>query len=109
MATAEYKNLSDEQLAHKVIESERALVGLKFQHSMSTLENTSKLGKLKKDIARLKTEARRRETAQGLGKDSLVQSHAKSFAKSAPAAKATTEEAAGGFLSGIVDKLTGKE
>jgi large subunit ribosomal protein L29 len=105
----QFTDLTDEQLAHKVIENERSLVGLKFQHSMSTLENTSRLGKLKKDIARLKTEARRRELEKGLNKDSLVQSHAKTFTKPAPEAKATTEQAAGGFLSGIVDKLTGKE
>ena len=104
-----FKDLSDQQLAHQVIESERSLVGLKFQHSLSTLQNTSKLGKLKKDIARLKTEARRREVAQGARKDTLVQSHAATFVKAAPAGKATTEEAAGGFLSGIVDKLTAKE
>jgi hypothetical protein len=83
-------------------------VTLQFQNSMSTLENTARLAVVRKQIARLKTEARAREIDQGLPKDTLFIQYSKTFAKTdtvAPHEVVTS----GGFLSGIVDKLTGKE
>lgn len=106
---AEQQNepLSDEQLVHDLLQAERDLVGLRFQHSMSTLENTAELAVARKQIARFRTEARQREIAQGLPKNGLIQQHGKSFrSTAAPSAEA---HESGGFLAGIVDKLTGKE
>jgi len=100
--------LSDEQLVHKMLQVERDLVDARFKHSMNALENTAKLGGLRKEIARLKTEARKRESAAGLEKNGLFTKHAGSFGTSdADAAEAPAEK--GGFLSGIVDKLTTKD
>lgn len=104
---AQMAEYTDEQLAQQVLEAERQLVSLKFQHAMSALENTAQLGQVRKSIARLKTEARRREREQGLPKDTLVKQHAKTLAKS-EGEQVEQVEASGGFLSGIVDKLTGK-
>jgi large subunit ribosomal protein L29 len=105
MALAE---LQDEQLIKSLLQNERDLLAMRMRHSMNQLENTSQLRNLRKDIARMHTEARRREAAQGLSKDSLLHTHRRAFtpeigdADQAPAEK-------GGFLSGIVDKLSGKE
>ncbi|MCO4746312.1 MAG: 50S ribosomal protein L29 [Proteobacteria bacterium] len=103
-----FADLTDEQLVHTIIASERELLAARFAHSQQQLENTATLGSLRKTVARLRTETRTREIAAGLNKDALVNLHAKTF----QAAEATVEEGTqekGGFLSGIVDKLQGKE
>jgi large subunit ribosomal protein L29 len=108
-----FDDLSDEQLVHEVLQSERELVGGRFKLSMQQLENTSRLRVIRKEIARMRTEARRREIAAGLARDTLLARHRRTFsaadraagAAAAPAAKAEK----GGFLAGIVDKLKGKE
>jgi len=101
--------LSDDALVAKIRERERELVRTRFAHSMNQLENTASLRVIRKDIARLQTEARAREVAQSRPKGSLLQLTAKKEA----APEATTTPAAapekGGFLKGIVDKLTNKE
>lgn len=111
MATATpatYGDLSDEQLIHSVLRKERELVRARFRHSTNQLENTAELKVLRREVARLLTEARRREVAQGLGKDALLAGHRGSFrTEGEESAEAAPEK--GGFLSGIVDKLTGKE
>ena len=106
-----FADLSDEQLVHRVLQSERDLVAARFKHSLNQLENTAKLGVLRRDIARLRTEARARELAAGLRKGDLLAKHRTSFAGAGkPAAGGETKATEkGGFLSGIVDKLTGKE
>jgi ribosomal protein L29 len=99
--------MSDEQVVHRMFHAERELVAARFRHSMNQLENTSKLGVLRREIAQLKTEARRREASAGLAKGSLIGSHAKSFTVSRGKGLASADK--GGFLSGIVDKLTSQE
>lgn len=111
MATSqEIKVLSDEALTHRLFEVEHNLVKARFAHSMGQLENTAVLGGMRKDIARIKTEARVREVAQGLPKDSLIRAHRKTF--NVPASTESTGQTAeekGGFLQGIVDKLTSND
>jgi large subunit ribosomal protein L29 len=101
-------DLTDEQLVHQVLQTERELVAARFKHSMNQLENTARLRVLRRTIAQLRTEARARETASGLAKNALFARHTASFAASRGTA-AAAPAAKGGFLSGIVDKLTGKE
>jgi len=100
------KDLSNEQLMQNLQERERALVGMRFRLSMNQLENTATIRTVRKDIARIKTEARRREVEGGLAKDGLASGT--KLVSSAPAAAPVAAER-GGFLKGIVDKLTGKE
>ena len=79
---------------------------------MGSLENTSSLRILRRRIAQIKSEARSREIAEGLAKDSLIRLHRKTYdASSVPtgADVSETDEDGGGFLQGIVDKLTNKE
>ena len=104
-----YSELTDEQLVHQVLQTERDLIGARFKHSTSQLENTSKLRVLRREIARLRTETRSREIAQGLAKNGLLIQHRKTFGGAAPSEAASPAQEKGGFLSGIVDKLTGKE
>jgi ribosomal protein L29 len=103
-----FQELSDEQLVHKALETERELVTKRFQHKMNRLENQAQLGGLRRSIARIRTEARRREIAGGLPKGALLAKHRASFQPSAAGASGASSEK-GGFLSGIVDKLTSNE
>ncbi|TVQ91746.1 MAG: 50S ribosomal protein L29 [Deltaproteobacteria bacterium] len=101
------KSMSDESLTHRLVEAERELVHRRFAHSQGALENTASLRELRKEIARIKTEAGRRESQQGLPRDAIFNKYRKTLGKSQP--KAASEESKGGFLQGIVDKLTGNE
>ena len=104
-----FAELSDQDLVVKVYEAERALVAARFKHSTNQLENTSELRNLRRSIARIRTELRTREIAGGLSKDSLLSLH-KPAAKGAGAAdSADAAEEKGGFLKGIVDKVTGND
>ncbi len=104
---ATINDYSDEQLVHRMLEVERDLVSARFKHSMNQLENTAAIGVMRKEIARLKTEAGRREREGGLEKNALFDRHAKSFGASEGSSSVSTDK--GGFLSGIVDKLTGND
>ena len=101
-------DLSDEQLVHKALETERELVTKRFQHKLNRLENQAQLGELRRDIARLQTEARQREIAAELPKGALFAKHRSTFSAGSAGSSAAPVEK-GGFLSGIVDKLTAKE
>ena len=105
---ATFAELSDQELVHRVYKAERDLVSARFKHSMNQLENTSVLRQIRREIATLRTETRRRERDNELPKDSLLQQHGASFGGVAGGESAAPAEK-GGFLSGIVDKLTGKD
>lgn len=109
MATTELRELSDEALTHRLFDTERELVTARFQHSMNQLENTAHLRTMRKSIARIKTEARRRELEQGLPKDALIRNHRSTYAADSSEEGAAETEEKGGFLKGIVDTLTGKD
>ncbi len=107
---AEVSDMSDEQLVHRVLQVERDLIGARFKHSMNQLENTSSLRVLRREIARLRTEARVREVRDSLTKNALLMRHRSTYSR--PGGTSTESRAPaekGSFLSGIVDKLTGKE
>jgi large subunit ribosomal protein L29 len=60
---AELRTLGDAELVERLAEAKEELFNLRFQHATGQLENTARLGQLKKDIARLETELRQREIA----------------------------------------------
>ncbi len=110
MAENPLKAMSDEQLVQGLLGKERELVASRFRHSMNQLENTATLRVIRKDIARMKTEVRARELATGGQHGSLAAKFGRATA--ATPANAAAEQAPaerGGFLKGIVDRLTGKE
>jgi large subunit ribosomal protein L29 len=55
------KGLNDTELKAKIKEDELRLKKLSFAHAMTPLENPVSIRSLRKDIARLKTELRKKE------------------------------------------------
>ena len=104
-----YTDLTDEQLVHKELALERALLTAKFQHATNQLEDSSQLKKLRREIARVRTAERGRELEQGLRKNGLRDQYKSSFDASSVDESAAQGSASGGFLKGIVDKLGGTE
>ena len=55
MKAEEIRKMSDEDLAKKESELREELGNLAFQHQLRPLEDTSRMKKIKKDIARIRT------------------------------------------------------
>jgi len=102
MKTAELNGLTDEQLVHTSMQLERTLLGHSIRHRIGQLENSSLIGKTRRDIARVKTVLTGRELANGLDKGALFSKYAGSFVPAMPVKGGA--EAGAGFLSGILDK-----
>ena len=62
MKAKELKNLSTEELAKKLDELKKDLFMLRMQHATNQLDNPMRLNAVKKDIARIKTIIREKET-----------------------------------------------
>lgn len=63
MKTSEIKGLDNDKLSQKLKDARAELFNLRFRHATSQLDDPSKIGQVKKDIARLQTEIRSREIA----------------------------------------------
>ena len=61
MKASDLHGMSDEQLGLTLKDTEKHLFQLRFQSATDRLETPSEIAKAKKDIARIKTEQRRRE------------------------------------------------
>jgi large subunit ribosomal protein L29 len=61
--TAELRSLSDTDLLQRLAESREELFNLRFQNATGQLDSSSRIGQVKKDIARLNTILRQREIA----------------------------------------------
>ncbi len=61
MKSSEMLGMSDDQLRTTLAETEKHLFQLRFQSATDRLETPGEMAKAKKDIARIKTEQRRRE------------------------------------------------
>ncbi len=60
MKSSEAHNLKDEELVEALKNAKEEQFSLRFQHATGELENTSRLGALKRDVARLLTVAKER-------------------------------------------------
>ena len=58
---AEIKDLPVDELQQRLTDTKEELFNLRFQNATGQLDNYSRLGELKRDIARIKTVLRRRE------------------------------------------------
>lgn len=103
MSTVDLNSLDDKSLVHRELQLERELMDARFRSKTGQLEDTSKLAKLRKGIARTRTAQRAREIEQSLAPNSLRDAHRSSFT---PGEIGGGEGGAGGFLKGIVDKVT---
>ena len=57
------KELPDHELVEKLGATKQELFNLRFQHVTGQLDNSARLGQLRKDVARINTEMRAREIA----------------------------------------------
>ncbi len=64
MKKEEIKALAPEEYAAKIKDLKEEYFNLRFQHGVGQLENTSMLGKIKKNIARLNTLKRTHELSK---------------------------------------------
>ena len=58
---AEFAQLNDTELVGRLTEAKEELFNLRFQSATGQLDNTSRLGQVRKDIARINTLIRQRE------------------------------------------------
>ena len=61
--TLELRDLSDDDLRAQLDESQTSYDKMKFDHTVNSIENPLMLREVRRDIARLKTEQRRRQIA----------------------------------------------
>lgn len=61
MTVEDIRNTETQELLNKVEEYKKELFGLRFQHATGQLEDTARMKKVKKNIARIKTVIRERE------------------------------------------------
>jgi len=62
--SAEIQELSSDELVDRLAESRRELFNLRFQLATGQLDNTARMGHVRKDIARFLTALRDREIAE---------------------------------------------
>ena len=63
MKASDLKELTVEELQTKLTELKEELFNLRFQPAVNQLENSNRIGAVKKDIARVSTVLRQRELA----------------------------------------------
>ena len=62
MKIHEIREMNSEELEKQIVEEERNLMDLRFAHQLKKLTNTAKLKITKKDIARMKTVLKERQS-----------------------------------------------
>ena len=67
MKYSEVLELSDDELGFKEKELRQELFNLRFRKATSQLDNTARISLLKRDLARVLTSKRERESAQAAG------------------------------------------
>lgn len=55
MKIFEIREMKSEEIQKRIIEDEKELVDLRFQHELKNLTNTAKLKNIRRDIAKMKT------------------------------------------------------
>ncbi len=60
---AALRDLGDLELIERLGETKQELFNLRFQHVTGQLDNSARLGQLRRDVARINTELRAREIA----------------------------------------------
>lgn len=64
MKIFEIKEMKSEEIQKRIIEDEKELVDLRFQHELKNLTNTAKLKNIRRDIAKMKTVLKIRSTEE---------------------------------------------
>jgi large subunit ribosomal protein L29 len=63
-STSELTQLNDAELLERLAEAKAEHFSLRFRHATGQLDNTARLGQVRKEIARLNTLVRQREIAK---------------------------------------------
>jgi large subunit ribosomal protein L29 len=66
----EFRELVDEELETRLVETREELFNLRFQLATGQLDNYARISELKKDVARITTLLREREIAAAEGTES---------------------------------------
>ncbi|MDR0736072.1 MAG: 50S ribosomal protein L29 [Zoogloeaceae bacterium] len=64
MKTVELRKMSKDELQGELLALLKAQFGLRMQHATQQLSNTSQIGKVRRDIARVRTLIREKATQQ---------------------------------------------
>jgi large subunit ribosomal protein L29 len=67
MTPAELRDMSDGELSEHLRTARRELFGLRFQHATGELDNTARLARAKREVARALTILREREINVHIG------------------------------------------
>jgi large subunit ribosomal protein L29 len=70
LKSSEIKDLPADELAQRLADTKEELFNLRFQNATGQLDNYSRLGELKRDVARIRTVLRQRELDELAGKES---------------------------------------
>ena len=81
--STELKALTDEQVVHAELQLDRDMVGLRFSKNADQLRNVNQIKVVRRNIARVRTEQRRRELGAGLAKNALRDQHRTTFTAAA--------------------------
>ena len=68
-AAKELRELNDRELVNRLREAKEELFNLRFQNATGQLENSSRVGQIRKDIARCETLLREREIEAAEGSE----------------------------------------
>ena len=101
VSAAEISDYEVEELETRLNETRRELFNLRFQLATGQLDNFSRLGHVRKDVARMLTELRNREIAEaeGLAVDQIPSHQAAARRRSEDAALGRTRTTAGERLA----------
>jgi large subunit ribosomal protein L29 len=69
MKIYEIREMKSEEIVNRIKEEEKNLLDLKFSHSLKQLTNTSKLKLLRRDIAKMRTILKQRDSETKVKKD----------------------------------------
>ena len=99
----ELKALSDEELVHAELQLDRDLIG-RFRKNSDQLRDVMQIKQVRRNIARTRTEQRRREIEADQAKNTLLEMHRASF-------KATVTESVKGssFAADLNEQMEGGE
>lgn len=64
MKIREIREMSSDELLKRIVEEENNMVDLRFSHELKQLTNTAKLRSVKKDIAKMRTILRERQSKE---------------------------------------------
>jgi large subunit ribosomal protein L29 len=83
MALSEYEAMERDELEDKLAESRKELFNLRFQKATGQLDNTARLGHVKKEVARILTVLRQQDL--GIGEPVIIDAPAVADEPASPA------------------------